>query len=44
MQVKGEKSQDDKKKYTVTQKAKIKEERHSERVQRQTSNKYHVHT
>lgn len=39
MQVKGKKSQDG----TVTQRAKVKEDGHSMTVQRQTSNKYHVH-
>lgn len=42
MQAKGEKSQDDKKKHIVTQKAKVKEDGHSQRAQRQTSKKYHV--
>lgn len=43
MQVKGKKSQDDKKRCTVTQTDKVKEDGHSVTVQRQTSNKYHVH-
>lgn len=43
MQVKEKKSQDDKKGCTVTARTKVKVDMPSVRVQRQTSNKYHVH-
>lgn len=43
MQVKGKKSQDDKKGCTVTVRTKVKVDVPSVRVQRQTSNKHHVH-
>lgn len=42
MQVKGKKSQDDKG-CTVTARTKVKVDAPNVRVQRQTSNKYHVH-